>query len=65
MKKITNIDEEPPTIKVTADLENKSQKVGLKIEVTDDVRVETVAWAKEIQGESYFNGNGTAIQNNS
>ena len=64
-KKITNIDEEPPVIKVTADLENPTQKVGIKIEVTDDVRVEAVAWAKGIQKESYFNNGGNRIENNS
>ena len=39
MKKITNIDEEQPKIKLTADLENAQQKVGVKVIVTDDVQV--------------------------
>ena len=65
MKQITNIDEEPPVIKVSADLENTAQRVGMRIEVTDDVRVETVAWAKGIRGESYFETGGNVIPNNS
>ena len=65
IKKITNIDEEAPEIKLTADLENAQQKVGVKVIVTDDVKVEQVKWAKELQGESYFETNGTAIENNS
>ena len=64
-KKITNIDEEPPSIKVTADLENPQQKIGIKIEATDDVKIETVAWAKGIQKESYFQNGGNRIENNS
>lgn len=65
MKQVTNIDEEPPHIKVIADLKTEQQKVGLRIEVTDDTRVETVMWAKGIQPESYFQTNGQGIQNNS
>ena len=65
IKKITNIDEEAPEIKLTADLENAQQKVGVKVIVTDDVKVEQIKWAKELQGESYFETNGTAIENNS
>ena len=65
MKVITNIDEEPPVIKVTADLETAKQKVGIKVEVTDDTKVETVKYAKGIQKESYFTTSGTGIQNNS
>ena len=65
IKKITNIDEEAPEIKLTADLENAQQKVGVKVIVTDDVKVEQVKWASGIQGESYFETNGTAIENNS
>lgn len=65
MKKITNIDEEPPIIKVTADLANKAQKVGIKVEAVDDVRVDIVMWAQGIRDESYFNSNGAVIKNNS
>ena len=65
MKKITNIDEEPPTIKVTADLETIAMKVGIKVEATDDTQVETVMWAEGIRADSYFNENGTVIPNNS
>lgn len=65
MKKITNIDEQPPVIKVTADLDSPKQKVGIKVEATDDVRVETVMWATGIQKDSYFNNQGNVIKNNS
>ena len=65
MKKITNIDEQPPEIKITADLDSPKQKVGIKVEAIDDVRVETVMWAKGIQKDSYFNSQGNVIQNNS
>ena len=65
MRKITNIDEEPPIIKVTADLENMTQKVGIKVEVQDDTKIETIAWAQGIRTDSYFDTNGTVIQNNS
>ena len=64
-KKITNIDEQPPIIKVTADLDSPKQKVGIKVEVIDDVKVDTVMWAKGIQKDSYFNSQGNIIQNNS
>ena len=63
--KINNIDEDPPIIKLTADLENAQQKVGVKVMVTDDTQVDTIKWAKGNLGESYFLNNGTAILNNS
>jgi hypothetical protein len=63
--KINNIDEDPPIIKLTADLENAQQKVGVKVMVTDDTQVDTIKWEKGNLGESYFLNNGTAILNNS
>ena len=62
---VTNIDEESPVIELTADLENTQQKVGVKVVVTDDTKVETIKWASGNLGESYFINNGTAIINNS
>ena len=64
-KKITNIDEEAPVIKLGADLETKTQSVLVKVNVTDDVKVDTVMYAKGLQGASYFSKNGEVILNNS
>ncbi|MDD4376434.1 MAG: hypothetical protein PHR25_06650, partial [Clostridia bacterium] len=65
IRKIINIDEIQPEINITADLEGASQKVLIKVEVTDDVGVKRVKWAEGIRGESYFESGGTEIQNNS
>lgn len=65
MLTITNIDEESPVITLTADLENTQQKVGIKVAVTDDTNVSVIKWDKGNLGESYFEDNGNAIQNNS
>ncbi|HHX17190.1 MAG TPA: hypothetical protein GX725_04730, partial [Mollicutes bacterium] len=63
--KVTNIDEEQPVIKLTMDLETKTTQLGIKVSVTDDVRVSKVKWAKGILGESYFKTKGVEVQNNS
>ncbi|MNI04531.1 hypothetical protein D3C73_574540 [compost metagenome] len=65
VKKITNIDENPPEIKLTADLDTAAQKVSVRVAVTDDVEVGRIKWAKGLLGESYFLNGGTEIQNNS
>ena len=65
IKEITNIDEEPPIIKLTADLDAAQQKVGVKVVVTDDTGVNYIKYAKGNLGEKYFANNGTAITNNS
>jgi hypothetical protein len=65
IKKITNIDENPPVINLTADLNTATRKVAVKINVTDDVGVGKIKWAAGIQGESYFTSYGTEIENNS
>ena len=65
MKKITNIDEEAPVIKLGADLETKTQSVLIKVNVTDDVKVDRVMYAKGLRGASYFSDNGEVIPNNS
>ena len=64
-KQITNIDEQQPEIKLTADLEKETQTVQVKVEVTDDTRVAEVKWAEGVQGESYFANQGESIPNNS
>jgi len=63
--KVTNIDENQPVIKLTTDLVTATQKLGIKVVVTDDVLVSKVKWAKGILGESYFTSGGTEILNNS
>ena len=65
VKKVVNIDETSPEIKLTADLEKVAQNVQIKVSVTDDVKVQKVKWAAGIQGESYFKTGGTEINNNS
>ncbi len=65
MKKITNIDEEAPVIKLGADLETKTQSVLIKVNVTDDVKVDRVMYAKGLRGASNFSDNGEVIPNNS
>ncbi|MDF2865651.1 MAG: hypothetical protein K0R72_460 [Clostridia bacterium] len=65
MKKITNIDETPPVIAITADLSLAQQKVAVKVNVTDDIAVGKVKWAPGTLGESYFATSGTEILNNS
>ncbi len=65
MKKVTNIDETEPVIKLTADLDTAQQKVAVKVSVTDDVAVGKVKWAAGVQGESYFTNSGNEIANNS
>ncbi|MGE5455498.1 MAG: hypothetical protein ACM3O4_00105 [Ignavibacteriales bacterium] len=62
--KITNIDEEQPVIKLTTDLVTATRKLGIKVDVTDDVEVAKVKWAKGVLGESYFATGGTEIPNN-
>jgi hypothetical protein len=44
-QKITNIDELPPEIKITADLQTAQTSVALRVSATDDVAVGTVKWA--------------------
>jgi len=65
MLKVSNIDENPPVINLTADLDTAQQKVAVKVSITDDVLVGKVKWAPGIQGESYFTNSGTEIANNS
>jgi len=65
MLKVTNIDENSPVIKLTADLIAAQQKVAVKVNVTDDVAVGKVKWVEGIQGESYFVNSGTEITNDS
>ena len=64
-KQITNIDEQQPEIKLTADLEKETQTLQVKVDVTDDTRVAEVKWAEGVQGESYFAKQGESIPNNS
>ena len=63
--KVKNIDENPPIIKLTTDLEKVTQKLGIRVSATDDVLVSKVKWAKGVLGESYFASGGTEILNNS
>ena len=63
--KVINIDELQPVIKLTMDLETATQKLGIKVNVTDDVMVSKIKWAKGTLGESYFTTGGTEILNNS
>ncbi len=65
VKKVTNIDEMPPEIKLTADLEKVAQSVQVKVAVTDDVKVAKVKWTSGQQGENFFKTGGTEINNNS
>jgi hypothetical protein len=65
MLKVTNIDENPPVIKLTADFVAAQQKVAVRVSVTDDVEVGKIKWAAGTQGESYFTNFGTEIQNDS
>ncbi len=65
IKKVTNIDENPPVLKLSADLDTAMQKVAIKVIVTDDVGVGKIKWAAGILGESYFVASGTEIANNS
>jgi len=65
IQKVINIDENSPVINLTADLVAETQKVAVKVSVTDDVAVERVKWAEGIQGESYFTSSGTDILNDS
>jgi hypothetical protein len=64
IKKVTNIDENPPVINLTADLETATQSVSVRVSVTDDVEVGDVKWAQGVLGENYFANNGTQITNN-
>ena len=63
--KVVNIDENQPVIKLTTDLVTATQKLGIKVSVTDDIKVSKVKWAKGILGESYFASGGNEIANNS
>ena len=65
IKKITNIDENPPVITLTADLDTAMQKVAVKVSANDDIAVGQVKWTSGIQGESYFTNLGTEVANNS
>ena len=65
IKEITNIDEEPPVINLTANLTNKTQSLNVRVNVTDDVLVDTVMYEKGLKGESYFKTGGKLIENNS
>ena len=60
---VTNIDEQSPVIELTADYENPTRQLGMKIKVTDDVKVNQVKWAKGVKGVSYFKSEGTVISN--
>ena len=62
---VTNIDEEAPVINLVADYDNPTRQLGIKVAVTDDVRVNQVKWARGIKGASYFKNEGTVIGNNS
>jgi len=63
MLKVTNIDENQPVIKLTADFIAAQQKVAIKVNVTDDVAVGKIKWAAGTFGESYFATSGTEITN--
>jgi hypothetical protein len=63
--KVVNIDENQPVIKLTTDLVTQTQKLGIKVSVTDDIKVSKVKWAKGILGESFFASGGNEIANNS
>lgn len=65
IKKVTNIDEVPPVIKLTADLETATQSLSVRVGVTDDVEIGEIKWASGVLGESYFENNGTQTINNS
>ena len=65
IRRINNIDDEPPTLKVTGDLETPMQKVQLKVVATDDTKVGKVKWASGNRSDSYFAKSGTEILNNS
>ena len=62
-----NVEKDPPVISLTADSDSDSpqQKVGVKVMVTDESKIELVKWAKGNLTESYFEDNGNLIQNNS
>ncbi len=62
-RQITNIDENPPEIKVTGDLETATTNLTLQVNVTDDMGIEEIKWAKGNQLESYFTGNGETLYN--
>lgn len=62
---VTNIDEQSPVIELTADYENPTRQLGIKVKVTDDVKVNQVKWAKGVKGVSYFKSEGTVISNES
>ena len=64
-KKITNIDEEAPTIKLAANFTDTVQKLKVRVSVVDDVLVDTVMYAKGLKGKSYFKTGGNTIENNS
>jgi hypothetical protein len=64
-KKITNIDELAPEIKLTVDTTKLQQNVPVRVSATDDVAVGKVKWANGIQADSYFSTGGTEISNNS
>ena len=62
---VTNIDEEAPVIHLVADYDNPTRQLGIKVSVTDDVKVNQVKWGKGIKGASYFKNDGTVIPNDS
>ncbi len=62
---VTNIDEEAPVINLVADYDNPTRQLGIKVSVTDDVKVNQVKWARGIKGASYFKNDGTVIGNDS
>ena len=63
--KVTNIDEMPPALKLTADFNNATMKLAVRVTATDDVGVDNIKYAQGMQDESYFSSNGINVNNNS
>lgn len=62
--KVVNIDEIQPEIKLTANLTAAQQKINVQVNVTDNIGVGKIKWAKGMQPVSYFATSGTEIINN-
>ena len=62
--KVTNIDDEAPTISYVADLVNPKQKVTVKVTVKDNMAIDKIKWYEGEQTKEFFEKSGNSIVNN-
>ena len=53
-RKITNIDEEKPTVEARADFETPTRKLTIQIVGTDNLGVQVVGWGEGKKNEDYL-----------